>query len=490
MTPPDDADHLTGSVAPHLFVIFGGAGDLAKRKLIPSLYELLVDKKLTDQVAILGVGRRDISDDNYRALVRDSLVAAGIEPEEADRFCGGKLHYQSIGDDPGYTELAKRVDELDDFHDLEGNRILYLALSPSAAEETIPQIGSSGLSSSIGMSRLVVEKPFGYDLDSATRLNEVAHEWFDEGDIYRIDHYLAKETVRNLLVFRFANALFEGTWNRDHIESVEITVAEEHGVEGREAYYDEAGAARDMVQNHLTQLLTVVAMEAPVDMEPDSIRSEKVKVLASMAPIDPNEVVFGQYTASSSGDIPGYRDLEGIPQGSSTPTYIAMRVAIDNWRWQGVPFYLRTGKRLPTRTTIIFIRFRQPPVCLFHDECPGHRNLLMMTLQPDEGFDLYFDVKAPGDEIEIQRIPLSVRYEDHLGALTSDYSTLLHDLMEGDQTLFVRADEVEASWGRYAEMLDTATVEPYPAGTWGPQSGIDLPLADGALWSEQELEES
>jgi len=479
---------VTTPVDPHLFVIFGGTGDLARRKLVPALYELLVDKKLTDQVAILGVGRKDLSDQEFRVLVKESLVDAGIDADEAGRWCGDRMHYQSVGDDPEYTKLSARIDELDEFHGLDGNRILYLALSPSAAEQAIPQIGSSGLASSSGMSRVVVEKPFGYDLDSARRLNDVIHRWFDERDIYRIDHYLAKETVRNLLVFRFANALFERTWNRDHIESVEITVAEAHGVEGRESYYDEAGAVRDMVQNHLTQLLTVVAMEAPVDMDPDSIRSEKVKVLASMAPIDPDEVIYGQYTAS--GDIPGYRDLEGIPAESTTPTYIAMRVAIDNWRWQSVPFYLRTGKRMPTRTTIIFIRYRRPPVCLFHDECQGHRNLLLMTLQPDEGFDLYFDVKAPGDEIEIQRIPLSVRYEDHLGALTSDYSTLLHDLMEGDQTLFVRADEVEASWERYAEMLETATVEPYPAGSWGPQSGIDLPLADSALWSEQELEES
>jgi glucose-6-phosphate 1-dehydrogenase len=476
---------VTEHVDPHLFVIFGGTGDLARRKLIPALYELLVDKKLTDQVSILGVGRKALSDEEYRALVRGSLVAAGIDADEADRWCGNMLHYQSVGNDDGYAELVKRVDELDDLHSLDGNRILYLALSPSAAEQAIPQIGSSGLAASAGFSRVVVEKPFGHDLASAQHLNDVVHEWFDEGDVYRIDHYLAKETVRNLLVFRFANALFERTWNRDHIESVEITVAEEHGAEGREGYYDEAGAVRDMVQNHLTQVLTVVAMEPPVDMAPDSIRSEKVKVLASMAPIDPEEVVFGQYTAS--GDIPGYRELEGIPDDSTTPTYIAMRIAIDNWRWQSVPFFLRTGKRMPTRTTRVFVRYRQPPVCLFHEDCPGHRNLLLMTLQPDEGFDLYFDVKVPGDEIAIQRIPLSVRYEDHLGALTSDYSTLLHDLMEGDQTLFVRSDEVEASWGRYAEMLDNATVDPYPAGTWGPERGIELPLADGALWSEQEI---
>ena len=479
---------MTQPVDPHLFVIFGGTGDLAKRKLIPSLYELLVDKKLTEQVAILGVGRRAMSDDDYRTLVRESLVASAVEPDEADRFCGGKLHYQSVGGEDGYADLAGRVKELDEFHGLDGNRILYLALSPSAAEEAIPRIGSSGLATSGDLTKVVVEKPFGYDLDSAQRLNEAIHQWFDEGHIYRIDHYLAKETVRNLLVFRFANALFERTWNRDFIESVEITVAEEHGVEGRESYYDEAGAVRDMVQNHLTQVMTVVAMEPPVDMEPESIRSEKVKVLKSMAPIVPSEVVFGQYTGS--GDIPGYRDLEGIPDDSTTPTYIAMRVAIDNWRWQSVPFYLRTGKRMRKRTTIIFIRYRQPPVCLFHEECSGHRNLLLMTLQPDEGFGLYFDVKAPGDEIDIQRIPLSVRYEDHLGALTSDYSTLLHDLLESDQTLFVRADEVEASWERYAEMLETATVDPYPAGTWGPERGVELPLADGALWSEQELETS
>jgi len=409
---------MTASVEPHLFVILGGTGDLARRKLIPALYELLVDKGLTDQVAVVGVGRRDLTDEEYRAVVMESLAAAGIPEEQAARWCTGRLHYHSVGSDEGYMRLAERVKELDELHGLAGNRILYLALSPSAAEEAVSQLGSSGLASSEGTTKVVVEKPFGSDLASAQRLNEVVHRWFDEHNVYRIDHYLAKETVRNLLVFRFANALFERTWNRDHIESVEITVAEDLGVEGREAYYDEAGAVRDIVQNHLTQLLTVVAMEPPVDMEPDSIRNEKVKVLGSMASIDPGAVVFGQYTGS--GEIPGYRELEDIPDDSTTPTYVAMRIAIDNWRWQGVPFYLRTGKRMPKRSTEIFIRYREVPVCLFHDDCAGHRNLLLIMLQPDEGFDLYFDVKAPGDEIDIQRIPLSVRYEDHLGALSSD----------------------------------------------------------------------
>lgn len=472
---------MTPTVEPHLFVIFGGAGDLAKRKLIPALYELLVDKGLTDRVAILGVGRREMSDEEYRDIVHTSLVDAGLSNEAAQRWCRGKIHYQSVGD--GYDALAARVKDLDDLHGLEGNQIYYLALSPTAAAEAIPEIGRAGLATD--RAKIVVEKPFGSDLSSAQQLNDIVHQWFDEPRIYRIDHYLAKETVRNLLVFRFANALFERTWNRDHIESVEITVAEVNGVEGRETYYDQAGAVRDIVQNHLTQLLTLVAMEPPVDMTPDSIRSEKVKVLASMASIEPEEVVFGQYVAA--GDVPGYRDLEGIPDDSTTPTYVAMRIAIDNWRWQSVPFFLRTGKRMPMRTTRIFIRYRQPPVCLFHEDCPGHRNLLLLTLQPDEGFDLYFDVKAPGDDIHIQRIPLSVRYEDHLGALSSDYSTLLHDLMEGDQTLFVRSDEVEASWSNYADILDVERVDPYPAGTWGPASGIELPEADGSHWSEEEI---
>ena len=477
---------MTRTVEPHLFVIFGGAGDLARRKLIPSLYELLVEKNLTDDVAILGVGRRNLTDAEYRDIVGESLVSARISGESADRWCGGRLHYQSVGGDEGYAGLAKRLKEVDELHGLEGNRIFYLALSPTAARQAIPEIGASGLVTET--SKIVIEKPFGSDLESAQHLNEVVHGWFDEGRIYRIDHYLAKETVRNLLVFRFANALFERTWNRDYIESVEITVAEDQGVEGREGYYDEAGAVRDMVQNHLTQLLTLVAMEPPVDMQPESIRTEKVKVLASMGRIEPDNVVFGQYTRS--GDVPGYRDLDGVPEDSTTPTYVAMRIAIENWRWQGVPFFLRTGKRMPERMTRIFIRYRQPPVCLFHDDCSGHRNLLLMTLQPNEGFDLYFDVKAPGDEIEIKRIPLSVRYEDHLGALSSDYSTLLHDLMEGDQTLFVRADEVEASWTRYAELLDPTAVDPYAAGTWGPQRGIDLPAADDSQWSEEEIEGS
>jgi glucose-6-phosphate 1-dehydrogenase len=279
--------------------------------------------------------------------------------------------------------------------------------------------------------------------------------------------------------------LFERTWNRDHIESVEITVAETIGVGGRERYYDETGVVRDMIQNHLTQLLTLVAMEPPVEMGHDAIRSEKVKVLRSVVPPVPGDVVYGQYTAGFVGhDVHGYTDLLGIPADSTTSTFAAVRLNIENWRWQGVPFFLRAGKRLPERSSRILVRYRHPPVCLFHTDCPGHENLLVLTLQPDEGFDLYFDVKIPGDELLITEVPLSVRYGDFADGITDAYQTLLRDVMEGDQTLFVRSDEVEEAWRIYAHILDTDSVDPYPAGTWGPAAANQLVEASGNVWSE------
>jgi len=362
-------------------------------------------------------------------------------------------------------------------HGLPGNRVFYLALPPSAVGSTVESLGTTGLYRGAGWTRLVIEKPFGHDLVSARELNETIHRYFPEDEVYRIDHYLGKETVRNLLVFRFANSLFERTWNRDHIESVEITVAEQVGVGGRGRYYDESGAVRDMVQNHMTQLLTLVAMEPPVDMAPAAIRMEKTKVLKSITAVSPDDVLVGQVT--------GYRDLDGIAADSTTATYAALRLSVDNWRWQGVPFLLRTGKQLAKRFTRITIRYRLPPVCLFHADgsCPGHQNLLYITLQPDEGFDLFFDIKEPGDPFTIGQIPLSVRYDDWLGELPDAYHTLLLDVMEGDQTLFVTGDEVEQSWRIYDNVLDPARVEFYEPGGTGPVDTDAFAAAAGTTWS-------
>jgi glucose-6-phosphate 1-dehydrogenase len=466
-------------IDPHLFVIFGGTGDLSRKKLIPALHRILLHEGLTDRVAVLAVGTRPLSDAEYREIVVDALIDAGSDPDAAREWCKIRFHYQRVEPGSAYDDLARRIEAIEREHSLPGNRIMYLALGPTVAEAAIGLIADAGLASSEGWTRIVVEKPFGRDLASAQRLNGKLHRSFEESDIYRIDHYLGKETVRNLLVFRFANALFERTWNRDHIETVEITVAESVGIDGRERYYDHSGAVRDMVQNHLTQLMTLIAMEAPVSMDSDAIRSEKVKVLTSAAPPARRDVVYGQYD--------GYKDLPGVDPDSKTPTFVAIRAQINNWRWQGVSFFLRTGKQLSEHCTRILVTYRQPPVCLFHSDCPGHQNLLLLTLQPEEGFDLYFDVKEPGADVAIAQTPLSMRYDDHLGELADAYATLLRDVMEGDQVLFVRSDEVETSWRHYADVLDPDLVERYEPGTWGPRAADDLVSAVGATWSERSI---
>jgi glucose-6-phosphate 1-dehydrogenase len=305
-------------------------------------------------------------------------------------------------------------------------------------------------------------------------LNALVHEYFDESQVYRIDHYLGKETVQNLLAFRFGNALFESAWNRDHIQSVQITVAEAVGIEGRAGYYEQTGALRDMVQNHLTQLLTLAAMEVPAAFEPDSIRFEKVKVLRSVVPIGEDAVVFGQYTAGrlEGKKLAGYRQEPGVAAPSKTETFVALRLEIENWRWQGVPFYLRTGKRLARRVTEITINFRSPPVALFKSIGGDitHSNALVITLEPDEGFELSFEVKSPGEQFTLQTQRMKFRYAEVFGTLSAGYETLLLEVMRGDQTLFVHADETEAAWRLYTPLLrNRPALHFYPAGSWGPQ---------------------
>jgi glucose-6-phosphate 1-dehydrogenase len=334
----------------------------------------------------------------------------------------------------------------------------------------------------------VVEKPFGYDLESARNLNEHVHAHFEEDQVYRIDHYLGKETVQNLMAFRFGNALFESMWNREHIDRVEITVSESLGVGGRGGYYDESGHVRDMVQNHLTQLLTLVAMEPPASMDANAIRDEKVKVLnAVQQPTPESDIVFGQYAAGTvDGEpVPGYRDEPDVPDDSDTETFAAMRLNVANWRWQGVPFYLRTGKRLPAKLTQIAVRFQSAPVSLFQSDggpcvpqdadCEAPPNELLITLQPNEGFDLRFEVKAPGEgsngAMSLETQQLSFSYENAFGPVPDAYETLIRDIIVGDPTLFVRGDEVEASWQLYTPLLEAdLPVRPYQAGTWGPDA--------------------
>jgi glucose-6-phosphate 1-dehydrogenase len=467
---------------PCVFVIIGATGDLARRKLFPALYQLMSDGLLSGGCRILGIGRDlRVTNERLRALARRAL--AGIAaPQKIRRWCDACLYYEAIGD-PGpatYRELAAKIAAFERAHGLKGNRVLYLALPPAVVAPAIEALGAVGLNRGPGWTRLVIEKPFGHDLASARQMNALVHRYFDEAQVYRIDHYLGKESVQNLLAFRFGNALFESAWNRDHIGSVAITVAEELGIEGRAASYEQTGALRDMVQNHLTQLLTLTAMEVPGAFDADSIRFEKVKVLRSVAPIAADAVVFGQYGpgAVKRKRWVAYRKEPDVAPRSTTETFVALRLAIDNWRWQGVPFQLCTGKRLSQRRTEIAIHFRHPPVALFRsvDGCATHANVLVITLQPNEGFDLSFEVKSPGEQFTLQTQRMDFRYVEAFGeSLASGYDTLLLDVVQGDQTLFVHADETEASWRLYSPLLRMPhKLHFYPAGSAGPAAASRL----------------
>jgi glucose-6-phosphate 1-dehydrogenase len=460
----------------HLFIVLGGKGDLMGRKLLPALFSLHHRGQFPRQCVILGASRDQETDDqSFQAWAIEALTEAGITDERVAPWVEQTLFYQSVGGQQGYDDLKKRIIDLERAHELSGNRIFYLALPPGAFPGTIAGLGEVGLNQSPGWVRLVVEKPFGRDLSSAVALNALVHQYFTEPQIYRIDHYLGKETVQNLLVFRFANAMLEPIWNRDRVARVEITVAESLGIEGRGGYYDQAGAMRDMIQNHLTQVLTLTAMEVPGAFEAEAIRNEKVKVLRSIERIGTDDLVFGQYTAGQ-GEV-GYLDEEKVPAASTTETFVALRLEIKNWRWQGVPFLLRTGKHMPRRTSQVVITFRDPPVTLFPTKV--HPNRLVITLQPDEGFDLSLEVKAPGSDFGLEQQRLRFRYSEVHGALPDGYETLLLEVMNGDPTLFVRADEVEAAWELFTPVLELGrTVYPYEAGSWGPCEANRL-LADG-----------
>ena len=474
------------SVEPHLFVILGASGDLTSRKLLPALYEMVTRQGLGEACRILGVSGSPLNDESFRAQAREALEAAGYSDDDLAAWCDRALHYERARGE--YGALADRIKALEDDYGLPGNRVIYLALPPQAFPTAIEGLGRAGLNSSPGWTRLVVEKPFGRDLDSGRELNTLVHTHFAEEQVYRIDHYLGKETVQNLLVFRFANALFESSWNRDRIKNVQITVSEDHGIGTRAGYYEEAGALRDMVQSHLAQVFTLIAMEPPVAFEAQAIRDEKVKVLRSIKRIDPDAVVFGRYTAGEMDGqaVPGYHEEAGVAADSTTETFVALRLDVDNWRWQGIPFYLRTGKRLPRRLTQIVVTFRDTPVYFFtkagSDEVRS--NKLVITLQPDEGFRLYFNVKAPEDEVRLETRPFHFSYRETFGELPEAYETLIFDVLTGDQTLFVRGDEVEESWRLFTPLLENGPeIHTYEAGTWGPEAADRLALRDGSDWA-------
>jgi glucose-6-phosphate 1-dehydrogenase len=481
------------ATAPHLFVIMGGTGDLTSRKLMPALYNLAHKGHLSESWRVLGVARSaELNDETYREWARQALGEAGLGGKDMSDWCGECLHFFSLGDgtDEDYARLKRRIEEIEKEAVLPGNRTFYLALPAAAFAPTAGGLGRAGLNASAGWTRLVVEKPFGHDLQSCLELHEAIGRHFREDQIYRIDHFLGKETVQNLLVFRFGNSIFENLWNRDRIESVQITVAETLGVEDRAAFYEKTGALRDIVQNHLTQILCLVAMEVPMAFEAEAIHHEKLKVLSSIQPLAPEDVVFGQYESGQVGDdrVVGYRQEEGIAADSRTETYVAMRLALDTWRWQGTPFYIRTGKRLDRKLTQIVVAFRRPPICLFESmgSCLLHRNDLFITLQPDEGFSLVIDVKTPGEPLGLKRIPLGFRYQEAFGQLPDAYETLILDILRGNQTLFVHADEVRTSWRLYDPLLQLKDqVKPYAAGSAGPIEAERLLQKDGHSWLTQ-----
>jgi glucose-6-phosphate 1-dehydrogenase len=474
---------------PCVFVIFGGTGDLMRRKLLPSLFRMAQHGLLPPASQVLGVARdRSMDDRKFRAWAARALTELGLAPADPE-WCDTCLHYQAA--DPAHPQdfdaLAKRIAALEGKRAGKGNRVFYLALPPVAFEPVIEGLGRAGLNKRGGWTRLVVEKPFGHDLASALRLNSLVHTYFDETQVYRIDHSLGKETVQNLLAFRFGNALFESSWNRDHVKSVQISVAEQTSIGTRAGYYENTGALRDMVQNHLTQLLTLTAMEVPAAFAADSIRFEKVKVLRSVAPIKREAIVFGQYAPGrvERKKLPGYLEEPGVAPRSRTETFVAMRLEIQNWRWQGVPFYLRTGKSMPRRSTSIVIDFRKPPVALFRTVGRRpHRNILAINLQPEQGFDLSFEVKSPGDRFTLQTERMQFRYPEITDSLWDGYETLLLEIVRGDQTLFVHADETEASWRLYEPLLKRRSApHPYPAGSWGPAAADKLMEATGGDWT-------
>ena len=487
---------------PHALIIFGGSGDLAARKLVPALYNLRRDGLLPERFAVVGQGRRPMDDATYRARLLEAASKysrSGAPQRESWDAFAQSLHYLrgDSSDDEGFARLTEELPSLEKAHGTGGNRIFYLATQPSLFPEIIRRLGASGLTEGPGSCRIVIEKPFGRDLESASALHATANRVFDESQIYRIDHYLGKETVQNVLVFRFANSIFEPVWNRRYVSHVQITVAEEVGVEGRGRYYEEAGALRDIMQNHMMQLLAVVAMEPPVDFGADAIRDEKVKVLRALRRMSvadvQKHVVRASYSSgrSDGADMPAYRSEDGVAGGSLTETYIAARWFIDSWRWQGVPFYMRTGKRLAKRATEIAIQFRSVPHRLFSDSSPDGvpPNRLVMRIQPNEGISITFEAKQPGPSVRVRPVRMDFGYGQGFAEESPDaYERLLLDVMLGDQTLFIRGDEAEAAWAAVMPVLSAWRFDEghplhfYQAGSWGPDAADDLLASDGFRW--------
>ncbi|HSB44862.1 MAG TPA: glucose-6-phosphate dehydrogenase [Nitrospira sp.] len=490
-------------VEPCTLVIFGGSGDLARRRLIPALYNLLLDGLLPDNFAVLGLGRKTMTDEEFRATVREGVLAHSRQSLVEDRwktFADHLFYLAGENDNPKtYEALKARADAIEGMLGLPGNRIFYLSIPPSSFTAVCEGLEQSGLAvrTTRPYARVIVEKPVGRDLVSAQHINAVTGRVFDESQIFRIDHYLGKETVQNLMVVRFANSIFEPIWNHKYIDHVQITVSEAEGVGSRAAYYEEAGALRDMVQNHLLQLLCLVAMEPPYSLDPDVVRNAKMEVLRCLRPISGKDVdtytVRAQYAAGSVHDqpVPGYRRENGVKPDSTTETYVALKCFVENWRWSGVPFYLRTGKAMPHRASEVAVQFKDIPQILFNANAqqPQPPNVLALRIQPEEGLSLRIVSRVPGTRAQTHPVEMDFQYSDVFGRPSPEaYERLLLDVMTGDASRFMRRDAVEASWAWITKILEgwqqqgARWLPEYSAGSWGPVEADRLIQQDGRIW--------
>ena len=488
---------------PCIVVIFGASGDLTKRKLLPALYHLEQAGALPQEISVVGVARRSLETTFAPDMKEGILAGGGVKEDEAALApFVSKISYfaMNFDDADGYARLKEMLAGIDAKSGTKGNRLFYLATAPEYFADIINALGEQQMNKPAAGSgawvRTIIEKPFGHDLASARALNDDVNKVFDEDQIFRIDHYLGKETVQNILVFRFANGIFENVWNRNYIDHVEITAAEAIGIEGRGPFYETAGALRDVVQNHVMELLSFVAMEPPVSFEASAVRAEKVKVWKSIQPIHPADTVRGQYGPGTVDGkaVPGYRQEDRVHPRSQTETYAALRLEIENWRWAGVPFYIRAGKRLAKRVTEVTIMFKQPPLSIFQDEqgkgAEGIRNnFISMRIQPDEGITLRFGAKLPGPHMQISPVSMNFSYAEAFGASSANgYERLLLDAMLGDATLFAHRDGVEATWSLITPILEDWAKNPikdlpnYAAGTWGPPASDAMLKADGRKW--------
>ena len=497
LTPPHNR---TGD--PCVIVIFGASGDLTKRKLIPAVLNLQNAGFLPRNLAVVGVARTQMSNAQFRDEVKPEDKALSSDPMRAAWGALSERIFYFAADatkSESFSGLAEFLKKIDGQVGTPGNYLFYLSVSPTFFAPIIENLGKSGLSKEEQgrWRRVVIEKPFGHDLSTAVELNRTIRSVIRENQIFRIDHYLGKETVQNLMVFRFGNGMFEPIWNRNYIDHVQITVAEELGVEGRGPYYDTAGAMRDMVPNHIAQLVSLVGMEPPISFNADAVRDEQVKLLNSIEPLSPEEVltsaVRGEYGPGEidGKKVPGYRQEEKVPPESNTETFVALRLMVDNWRWAGVPFYARTGKRLPNRMTQIVIQFKQAPAMLFQHTSVDRltTNRLYIHIQPKEGISLRFGAKIPGPVLTMGAVEMDFDYVDYFGKNPSTgYETLLYDAMIGDATLFQRADMVEAGWSMVQPVLDVWKALPprsfpnYASGSWGPGEADELLRRDGRHW--------